>query len=88
VLFMGFGASTLDFSIRAWTHDFDNWINIRSDLMARMYDALRQAGIEIAFPQRDLHLRTVSDEASAALGVGRRTGAPGSNAPESDTPAR
>lgn len=67
VLFMGFGASTLDFSVRAWTHDFDRWINIRSDMMARMVDALRQAGIEIAFPQRDLHLRSVSDEAGAAL---------------------
>lgn len=88
VLFMGFGASTLDFSIRAWTHDFDHWINIRSDLMARMYDALRQAGIEIAFPQRDLHLRTVSDEASAALGVGRRTGEPGPNLSDSDVQAR
>jgi len=67
VLFMGFGASTLDFSVRAWTYDFDRWINIRSDLMTRMVDALRQADIEIAFPQRDLHLRSVSDEAGAAL---------------------
>ena len=67
VLFMGFGASTLDFSVRAWTYDFDRWINIRSDLMTRMVDALRQAGIEIAYPQRDLHLRSVSDEAGAAL---------------------
>ena len=64
---MGFGASTLDFSVRAWTHDFDSWINIRSDMMARMVDALRQADIEIAFPQRDLHLRSVSDDAGAAL---------------------
>jgi len=67
VLFMGFGASTLDFSVRAWTYDFDRWINIRSDMMARMVDALRQADIEIAFPQRDLHLRSVSEEAGAAL---------------------
>lgn len=67
VLFMGFGASTLDFSLRAWTYDFDRWIEIRSDMMARMYDALRAAGIQIPFPQRDLHLRSVSDEASRAM---------------------
>ncbi|WP_082134357.1 mechanosensitive ion channel family protein [Achromobacter sp. LC458] len=73
VLFMGIGASTLDFSVRAWTYDFDRWIDIRSDLLTRLYDALRQAGIEIAFPQRDLHLRTVSEEAGAALA---RAGAP------------
>ncbi len=36
---MGFGASTLDFSVRAWTHDFDRWISIRSDMMTRMVDA-------------------------------------------------
>lgn len=87
VLFMGFGASTLDFSIRAWTYDFDRWIDIRSDLMTRMYDALREAGIEIPFPQRDLHLRTVSDGASAALGAGRRTGEPGPNLSDSDVQA-
>ncbi|MEN4920073.1 mechanosensitive ion channel domain-containing protein [Achromobacter spanius] len=67
VLFMGFGASTLDFSVRAWTYDFDRWIDIRSDLLTRMYDALREAGIEIPFPQQVLHLRSVSDEAGQAL---------------------
>ncbi|MNT96417.1 mechanosensitive channel MscS [compost metagenome] len=68
---MGFGASTLDFSLRAWTYDFDRWIEIRSDLLARMYDALRAAGINIPFPQRDLHLRSVSDDASRALFAAR-----------------
>ncbi|MFD4841476.1 mechanosensitive ion channel domain-containing protein [Achromobacter sp. NPDC058515] len=67
VLFMGFGPGTLDFSVRAWTYDFDRWIDIRSDLLTRMYDALREAGIEIPFPQRDLHLRSISEEASHAL---------------------
>jgi small-conductance mechanosensitive channel len=67
VFFMGFGASSLDFSIRGWTSDFDNWVGIRSDLSVRAYDALRAAGIEIPFPQQDLHLRTVSREAAAAL---------------------
>ncbi|UIP21392.1 mechanosensitive ion channel family protein [Achromobacter deleyi] len=67
VLFMGFGASTLDFSVRAWTYDFDRWIDIRSDLLTRMYDALRQAGIEIPRPQQDLHLRSVSEDAGRAL---------------------
>ena len=93
VLFMGFGASTLDFSLRAWTHDFDRWINIRSDLMTRMVDALRQADIEIAFPQRDLHLRSVSDEAGAALDAvlsgARKPQAPAPDDPLApDTPTR
>ena len=67
VLFVGFGANSLDFSIRAWTNDFDDWVKIRSDLTVRVYDALKDAGIEIPFPQHDLHLRSVSPGASAAL---------------------
>ena len=78
VLFMGFGASTLDFSLRAWTYDFDRWIEIRSDMLARMYDVLRDAGIQIPFPQRDLHLRSVSEEAGRAIFAARQ---PGPDAP-------
>jgi len=83
VLFMGFGASTLDFSLRAWTYDFDRWIEIRSDLLARMYDALREAGIEIPFPQRDLHLRSVSEEAGRTLAAMRPPDSASDPAPDS-----
>ncbi len=78
VLFVGFGASSLDFGLRAWTHDFGNWVAIRSDMTVRVYEALRAAGIEIPFPQQDLHLRTVSPSAGAALTglAGPGTGGP------------
>lgn len=72
VLFMGLGASSLDFSLRAWTTDFDRWIDIRSDILTSMYDTLRQAGIEIPFPQSDLHLRSISDAAGATLAAGQQ----------------
>ena len=75
-LFMGFGQSTLDFSLRAWTPDFDRWMVIRSELLSRMYQALTQAGIEIPYPQRDLHLRSISEDANAALEQARRRAAP------------
>lgn len=71
-LFMGFGASALDFSVRAWTPDYDQWMSIRSDMLSRMYEALKQAGIDIPFPQTDLHLRSVSPEAGALLAQARR----------------
>jgi small-conductance mechanosensitive channel len=67
VLFSGFGANSLEFGIRAWTNNFGEWVKIRSDLNVRVYDALRAAGIEIPFPQHDLHLRTVSTAAGVAL---------------------
>lgn len=67
VLFLGFGASALNFGIRAWTYDYDNSATIRSDLVTRVYGALNQAGIEMPFPQQDIHLRSVSEEAVERL---------------------
>ncbi len=71
VLFIGFGANSLDFGIRAWTNNFGDWVKIRSDLSVRVYEALGAAGIAIPFPQHDLHLRSISPEARAALGMQR-----------------
>jgi small-conductance mechanosensitive channel len=74
VIFAGFGASSLDFGLRAWTDNFGNWVAIRSDMTVRVYEALNAAGIEIPFPQQDLHLRSVSPEVRAELtGQGPRT---------------
>jgi len=59
VLFQGFGDSSLDFELRFWTSNFDNWLTIKSDATFDVHDALREAGIEIPFPQRDLHVKSV-----------------------------
>lgn len=66
VLFMGLGASSLDFGIRAWTYE-DNWVGVRSELVTRLHAALTGAGVEIPFPQQDLHLRSVSQDVRDAL---------------------
>ena len=66
VLCTGFGDSSIDFAIRVWSVDFTSGIRIRSELAQRVYAALDEAGIEIPFPQRDLHLRSV-DPAARAL---------------------
>lgn len=67
VQFSAMGANSLDFTIRAWTHDFGAWGRIRSDLIVRIHDAIIAAGIQIPFPQRDLHLRSISPDVAAAL---------------------
>jgi len=67
VLFTGFGASSLDFSVRCWTNDFDNWVTMRSELAVRIGEALKAEGFVIPFPQQDLHLRSVSPQAGAQL---------------------
>jgi len=54
-LFMGFGASALDFQLRVWTDD-PEWPLVRSELAIAVYRAFRASGIEIPFPQQDVRL--------------------------------
>jgi small-conductance mechanosensitive channel len=70
VIFTGFGASSLDFELRAWTSG--DFIAVSSDLRVGINRALAEAGIVIPFPQQDLHLRTVDDEARVALAHSER----------------
>jgi len=62
VLFKGFGESSLDFVLRAWVEDNDRWVAIQSDLALAIGRGLRARDIEIPFPQRDLHLRSIAPE--------------------------
>ena len=73
---IAFGASSLDFSVRAWTRDYNHWVAIRSRLLTRIHASLGEAGIEIPFPQQDLHLRSVSEQARAVLAPTTRPPAP------------
>jgi len=58
VLFTAFGESSLDFELRLWTR-IDQWLEVRSDVLMAVYQAFAEHGIEIPFPQRDLHVRSV-----------------------------
>jgi potassium efflux system protein len=54
-LFTGFGESSLDFAVRFWT-DSPEFPQVRSEVALAIHDALKQAGFQIPFPQRDVHL--------------------------------
>jgi potassium efflux system protein len=54
--FTGFGDSSINFELRAWTDQFDQWFQIRSELAAAVYDAGPAAGISFPFPQREVRL--------------------------------
>ena len=56
--FMGFGESSLNFELRFWSAWQDTWFQLQSDVTVAVARALREAGIEIPFPQRDLHVRS------------------------------
>ncbi len=65
VIFLGFGDSSIDFELRFWTSEFINRpFNIKSDLYFDTWYAFKRAGIEIPFPQRDIHIRSGSVSAS------------------------
>lgn len=70
-LFTGFGQSSLDFELRAWTTE--DFVRVSSDLRVAINRRLAEAGIEIPFPQRDLHLRSVAPAAADRLGAGERS---------------
>ncbi len=57
VLFMAFGDSALEFELWIYIHNIDDRIQVKSDLNFAIDQAFREAGIEIPFPQRDLHIR-------------------------------
>jgi len=67
VIFIGFGESSLDFELRSWIANAEDRIWVRSDLYRRVEAAFAEGGVEIPFPQRDLHLRSVDEGAAAAL---------------------
>ena len=71
VLFRRFGDSSLDFELRAWVADVDTRLQVASDLHQDIDRRFRQAGIEIPFPQRDLHVRSVEQTNSLAARVRR-----------------
>ena len=49
--------SALIFRLRFWTH-VDNYWSTTTDVRFELDRRFRELGIEIAFPQRDLHIRS------------------------------
>jgi potassium efflux system protein len=62
----GFGNSTLNFTLRVYMASRDIYLQLRHDLHVAIDNALRNAGIEIAFPQRDLHIRSIDEAVRVA----------------------
>ncbi len=64
VLFLGFGDSSLDFSIRIFVSELANRLPVTHDLHLCLEKAFREHKIEIPFPQRDIHVRSIVGENS------------------------
>lgn len=59
VVFKAFGESSLDFDLRVFIRDIDYVLVVASELRFAIKKALDEAGIEIPFPQRDVHVKNL-----------------------------
>ena len=59
-VFTGFGDSTLDLELRAFIGSRDHFVTVLHELNLAIERAFREADLEIAFPQRDINIRSVS----------------------------
>jgi small-conductance mechanosensitive channel len=58
MLLLGFGDNGLLCEVRLWVDDPEEGIgNVRSDLLKRVLARFRDNGVELAHPQRDLHIK-------------------------------
>jgi small-conductance mechanosensitive channel len=59
VLFSEFGDSALVFNLRIWTQEFINRPGVlKSQLYYAIFEKFAQNGVQIPFPQRDIHLKS------------------------------
>lgn len=62
VLFRTFGDSSLNFELRCYIREVDSRLTVMSDINFEIDRTFREAGIEIPFPQRDVHIISSKEE--------------------------
>ncbi|MEM9725488.1 MAG: DUF3772 domain-containing protein [Pseudomonadota bacterium] len=60
IYFKDFGASSLDFEIRCFLRDINSKLSVESAIRYALFQRLREEGVEIPFPQRDVHVRSAA----------------------------
>jgi small-conductance mechanosensitive channel len=60
----GFGDSSVDFQLFCYTDRTDDRYQLQHELRKRVFVAFRRKNIQIPFPQRDLHLDSVTSSAT------------------------
>jgi small-conductance mechanosensitive channel len=61
VLFRAFGDSSLNFELRVFLYDIEDRLKVISEINFAIDKAFREQGIEIPFPQRDLHVKSMPE---------------------------
>jgi small-conductance mechanosensitive channel len=79
-IFTSYGDSAINFELRVWIDlaaDLTNVPQIRSDLNAAVYDAVKAAGMSFPFPQREVRLLGDPDSRASASDPAESPVAPG-----------
>lgn len=83
-LVTGFGESSVNLELRVWINDPVEGVgNVKSDIYLRVWDKFHEHGIEIPFPQRDIHIKSGALPGGAGSGAGAVAAAA---APEAGAP--
>jgi small-conductance mechanosensitive channel len=62
VLFVDFGDSALEFELRIWINDPEEGIeSVRSAVRFEIWKAFKENGIQIPYPQRDVHIKSAQE---------------------------
>ncbi len=61
-LITGLGDNAVNLEVRVWINDPQNGIaSVKSDLFRGILQRFREHGIEMPYPQRDVHLKSIPD---------------------------
>jgi potassium efflux system protein len=74
--------SSVDFRLLFWAADISTWLSLKSHVLTDIYATFAKEGIEIPYPQRDLHLRLTDKQTEI---ISNNKNAAGKNAKASDT---
>ncbi len=87
IRFQGFGDNSLNFYLKVWIRmtELRSLHGFTSDYYFALFREFKKAGIEIPFPQRDIHLKGISPKVMEVLGKkGSESGHSGGHCPVSD----
>jgi len=62
VVIREFTGSSISMQLSFWVRDIAVWTNVKSDIILAIDNAFKENGIEIPFPQQDIHIRSVTKE--------------------------
>lgn len=73
--------NSVDFRLLFWAADINTWLSLKSRILTDIYMMFDKEGVEIPYPQRDIHLR-LTESQNAILGQKKKK----KKKPETDQP--